>query len=427
MPSPRSRFETACRIGAFGVLGWLLGGSIVAPVTPRVETVKASAVSARLGALTRASSNVAVHVDVSAVPEPWAVDWLGALRRSGRALSWSGAPAAAALSAQPIIDPDGGARIDVAAPAGSVVTLRDDVSPIDSVRVPRLGGSVTTPLVVGNVHASVGGETLSASVADAPPRRAIVVIGAAGWEGKFVASALEERGWPVIARFSVAPNVDVTQGVLASLDTSRIAAVIAVDSAVAPLAPMLERFVRSGGGLVLAGPAGASASVTRLAVGRLGARTRPTARPTDTVRLGSTGFYPVTSVPEDAVVLDRRSDGVAMAARRVGSGRVVQAGYDDSWRWRMAGVAGAEAAHRAWWSRVVSSVAYEPASPQGQGAFAAPPLGMTAPAAHLVDALGPARPAPRMPVRLIGRRVLMMLMIILLLAEWASRRLRGVK
>ena len=442
MLSPRSRFETACRIGAFGVLGWLLGGSIVAPVTPRVERVTASSAEARLTPLTRAPANVAVHVDVPAVPDAWVVDWLGALRRNGRALSWSGTPAAAALTAQPILDPEGGVRVDVAAPSGSVVTLRDDVSPIDSVRVTRLGGSVATPLVVGRVHASVNGETLGARVLDAPQTRAIVVIGAAGWEAKFVASALEERGWPVIARFSVAPSVDVTQGALSSLDTSRVAAVIAIDSTVAPLAPMLERFVRSGGGLVLAGPAGSDASMTRLAVGPLGVRTRPATRAADTVRLGSTGFYPVTSVSEDAVVLERRSEGVTMAARRVGAGRVVQVGYDDSWRWRMAGAPGAEAEHRAWWSRVVTSVAYAPSARcvtlttakdsvrcGGQGPFAAAPLETTddAPVAHLAAARGPARAAAQIPTRPIDRRFLMMLVMILLLSEWASRRLRGFK
>lgn len=438
MPSPRSRFETACRIGAFGVLGWLLGGSIVAPVAPRVETLRASEASTRLVALSRAPSNVAIHVDVPAAPETWVIDWLGALRHGGRAVSWSGTPAPAALVAQPMLDPDGGVRIDVAAPAGSVVTLRDDASLIDSVRVTSLGATVETPIVVGSVHAIVDDELLATPVADTPPARAVVVIGAAGWEGKFVASALEERGWPVIARFSVAPNVDVTQGVIASLDTSRIAAVIALDSTVASLAPMLERFVRSGGGLVLAGPSAASASVATLAVGHLAARTRPATSAADTIRLGSTGFYPVTSMTEDGVVLERRADGVAVAARRVGAGRVVQAGYDDSWRWRMAGAPGAEAAHRAWWSRVVSSVAYEPRviprsaatkdpSPlQGQGSLALPRM-TDAPVAHLTDALGPPRPTPQIPSRAVDRRLLLALMMILLLAEWASRRLRGFK
>jgi hypothetical protein len=440
MPSRRSRFETACRIGAFGVLGWLLGGSIVAPATPRLERVTAASLGPDLVALTRAPANVAVHVDVPAVPDPWIVDWLGAARRGGRAVSWSGAPAPAALVAQPMLDPEGGVRIDVAAPSGSVVMLRDDVSPIDSVRVARMGGSVATPLVVGDVHASVDGELLTARAGDTPPVRSIVVIGAAGWEAKFVASALEERGWPVVARFSVAPNADVAQGVLSPLDTSRVAAVIAIDSTVAPLAPMLERFVRSGGGLVLAGSASAPATVARLAVGRPGVRTRPPTRAPDTVRLGSTGFYPVTSVTDDAVVLERRADGVVMAARRVGAGRVVQVGYDDSWRWRMAGAPGAEAAHRAWWSRVVSSVAYEPSvvrdngtamgrSRPGRSGFVAA-LGPTgaAPVAHLTASHGPPRPeAPRMPARSIDRRILLMLIIVLLLSEWASRRLRGVK
>src|SRR5207244_4518938 len=156
----------------------------------------------------------------------------------------------------------------------------------------------------------------------------------------------------------------------------------------------------------------------------VGPRFQPTVLPRDTLALGSTGFFPVTDLKRDAVALERRTGGVTIAARRVGAGRVLQVGYDDSWRWRMAGSPGSENAHREWWARLVSSVAYAPGA-------AAPVTAAdrSAPLARLVDALGPARSIPgglsgRAP---LDRRILMILMMILLSAEWASRRLRGLR
>jgi hypothetical protein len=423
MRSPRSRFESACRVGAFAGLGWMLGGSVISSKVARVEQIDGAQVAGRLPALTRSASIAPLHVPLTAAPGSWAIDWLGAIAHSGRGVTWSGSPAPIAMTTEPLVDPSGGVRIDVAAPNGAVVVLHDDASPIDSVRVASLGATVTTPIVVGRVTGNVAGESMSSVASDSAHLKSIAVIGAAGWEGKYIASALEERGWHVVARFSVAPTVDVTENVSTptiALDTSTLAAVIAIDSTIESYGPALTQFVRSGGGLVLAGPAAFAKSVAALAPGTLLPRTRPNLRPNDTIRLGSTGFYPVSVGKDDGVALERRAEGVAVAARRVGAGRVVQIGYDDSWRWRMAGAPGSEAAHREWWTRVVASVAYVPSSNSSM------PSSESAPVANLVEKLGPprARPAhvPRPP---IDPRILLTLIMILLLAEWASRRLRG--
>lgn len=423
MPSRRSRFETGCRIGAFALVGWLLGGSLIPSTGRRVEQASSPEIGARLDAWTRTAGNVAIHATLPSTPEGWVVDWLSALAHSGRVVTWSGSPPAVAMSVEPIADPNGGARVDVAAPDGGVVSLRDDASPIDSVRIASLGGTIVTPIAVGTVRGQLGAQRMSAPADDSARTRAVMVVGAAGWEGKYIVSALEECGWPVIARFTVAPNVDVTQGAIQSLDTSRVSAVIAIDSTVQSLGPALERYVRSGGGLVLAGPSARANVVASLAPGSLGARTRPNVKPADTVRLGSTGFYPVSRMTSDGIALERRAEGVAVAARRVDAGRVIQVGYDDSWRWRMAGANGSEAAHREWWSRVVAAVAYVPGGP--------PPASRaeeTAPVAYLVDRLGPARAAPpSAPAAPVDRRIIITLIMILLLVEWASRRLRGLR
>jgi hypothetical protein len=109
-------------------------------------------------------------------------------------------------------------------------------------------------------------------------------------------------------------------------------------------------------------------------------------------------------------------------------GRVVQAGYRDSWRWRLEGAPGA---HRAWWSALASAVAYAPTAlvPSTPTALSADP----APYAGLVDAIGTptpragggaAVPDPGVP---LARWPLFLAILGLLLLEWASRRARGAR
>jgi hypothetical protein len=412
-------------LAAFALLGWLLGESLIPSPERRLERASTTTIGSRLAAWTRAPSSVRLHADFATTPDPWVIDWLAALAHGGHAVTWSGSPPAVAMTSEELADPRHGVRIDVAAPSRTPVVLRDSASVIDSVRVTQLGATVVTPIVVGLIRGDAGGQGFSAVAPDSARLRSIVVIGDAGWEGKFIASALEERGWPVVARFHVAPNVDVAQGVALPLDTSRVAAVVAIDTAVQSLGAALERFVRSGGGLVLAGPASLAAAVAPLRPGSLDARTRPSTLPTDTIGLGPTGFYPVTALKADGVALERGAGAIAAAARRVGAGRVLQIGFDDTWRWRMAGGPGSEIAYGDWWARAVASVAYSPAAaPNVTNAPAA-----SAPTAHLIDRLGPSRriAADQVPPPPLDRRLLLTLIMILLLAEWSSRRLRGLR
>jgi len=161
-----------------------------------------------------------------------------------------------------------------------------------------------------------------------------------------------------------------------------------------------------------------------IAPGSIGVRFRPAVLPRDTLDLGSTGFFPVAQLKPDAIAIERRTGGVAIAARRVGAGRVIQVGYDDSWRWRMAGADGSEAAHREWWSRIVTAVAYVP-----QSATTSSRSAQSAPVAMLVDRVGPARGSPPAGAkrRPVDQRLILAAIMILLSTEWASRRLRGLK
>src|SRR5215216_6636797 len=128
MRSLRRRFELFCRVSAFALLGWLLGDSLIPSASRRSERASSNEVASRLSQWTRVQPNVALHATLESVPDAWIVDWLAALAHSGRTMTWSGAPIAVAMSAEALADPNGGVRIDVAAPERSRVVLRDDAS-----------------------------------------------------------------------------------------------------------------------------------------------------------------------------------------------------------------------------------------------------------------------------------------------------------
>jgi hypothetical protein len=140
------------------------------------------------------------------------------------------------------------------------------------------------------------------------------------------------------------------------------------------------------------------------------------------------GAFRIVSLRPDAVILESRDTAPLVAARRVDAGRVLQSGYDETWRWRMAGGDEAAAAHREWWSRLVAAVAYAPLVARPRALDVAVD---EAPYASLIDALGPATALDRHLTRstdpLAVDRLLFALLVMSLLIEWTSRRLRGAR
>ena len=225
----------------------------------------------------------------------------------------------------------------------------------------------------------------------------------------------------------MAPGADVRQGDAAPIDTGRYAAVVALDPSVAPAAAAIARFVRSGGGLVLLPAAARVAAFAPLLPASVGdgVTAIPGALLTAEPRRGLGGVALARLRPQ-AVVLEGDRGRPRVAGVRVALGRVVLSGYGESWRWRMEGDDAAPAAHRAWWSALVSSVAYAPVVPRGASAGAAPD---PAPFASLVGSLGAPQPATGAPAPPPARwpwdAILLALFALSLLGEWGSRRLRG--
>lgn len=227
----------------------------------------------------------------------------------------------------------------------------------------------------------------------------------------------------------VAPGVEVTQGAIAAIDTARYSAVVALDNSVAPYADRLVGFARRGGGVVLAPGAATVEAIAPLRSGGVGDGSAPAqvANISGSISRGTLVMAPIIQPRSDAVPLERRSEAVAVAARRFGAGRVVQSGYEDTWRWRMAGAESSARDHRGWWTELVSSVAYAPrvALPAVTGEMD------DAPVADLVSALGP----PSVQGDVAGGGLnrshwlawMFALLAVALIAEVASRRLRGAR
>jgi hypothetical protein len=397
--------------------------------TPRPVSIRIDQpILAALPELTAARPTTA-HVGVRTLPTVVERDWLVALRRAGLDLSWSDEGAArVAISAVAAIDPAGGWTVGVSAPNGMPVEIADAIGMLDSATVAGVGARFMVAGAAGAVIASSGDAVASSTPLPPPARvRPVLVLGSAGWESKFVISALEERGWIVHARLRVSPTSEVTLGPPVTVDTATYGAVILLDSAGAEASRSLIGFVRSGGGLIVAGSAGRSPELATLLPARMGAL-EPGSLLRATMSSAREGLpmYPLVRLRSDALALDRREGRVVVAARRERAGRVIQVGEIESWRWRMTGGDDAPALHRSWWSRLVGSASYVgapdpilPATPEAAPyAALVHSLGAPSEVPGLADEDRPADPLPAW----IGLAILS-----LLVAEWASRRLRGAR
>jgi hypothetical protein len=395
-----------------------------------------------LRAWTRAPAADTLHADLEGPPPPLARAWLAALRRAGTEVTWSVRRAApAAMEARTSPDPAGGLTVAVAAPDGESIVLHDDLGPLDSATSREGGVTLAVPGARRKLAALVAGTVLSTAPESLVPR-GVAVLGAAGWESHFVVRALEERGWKVDASLAVAPGIEITSGRPLPLDTSRHAAVVVLDSLDAATARAVSAFVRSGGGLV-AGPeaGGLPAALAPLGGGeprRPRALTFAGADPRRALSLTPVRFA------SRAATLEQLDGAVAAAARRFEAGRVVGVGYDETWRWRLAGGEDAPEAHREWWARAVAAAAYRPpadadpaagsaalaaASPDSGSPGVVPAHADPAPLAAAHAALGaPLAEAGATSSRADPRRLmpaLAALCLAALLGEWASRRMRG--
>lgn len=422
--------ERGLRVVAFAALAALLW-SVVGPGrrSPRIITIAGTELGRALPAWTVQPRADSFAVRLAGAPTPAQRDWLAALRRAGTGVTWSGAIAAVALERVETVDPAGGTVALVAAPPGSAVILADTLGAIDSARAAGGGATFRVPSTGSALTAALGGVRARALAQAPDPPRHVALIARAGWEAKFIVAALEERGWNVDTRFEIAPGLVVTQGRPWPLDTARHAALVLLDSVSPGDAAAVVTYVRRGGGLVMSTAAARSATLALLAPGVPGARVRASAVSFASDLPRRALSFDRLGVGPRGVVLERQGGATVVAARRAFAGRVVLFGYDDTWRWRLAGGDDAAEAHAGWWSALTSAAAYRPPPPGIVATVARAEGADPAPLASTVFALGPAvRELPRAGAAPEPGRWTALLFgtfLATLLLEWASRRLRG--
>lgn len=425
-PGPRLWLERIARGLALLLLLWLLVDQFRGRTEPLRASVRAQDLTAQLSRWSTATEPASVHIEFAGSIAPFQRDWLAALSGGGSRVTWGpnrGVPLA--LAVEPVADPAGGVRAWIAAPSGTRVLVEDPAGPLDSLPAAGGGGRFLVRSNPAELRARSGGSVAGSSVTDSLVLGRLLLLGRAGWETKFVAAALEERGWKLDARLRLSPRGDVRQGTAGPIDTARYAAVLVLDSIGNNEAQAVARFVREGGGAVIAASSAGASTLAALSAGRPGA-SLPGREPFDsTLSEPRRNLELAPLAPgEDAVVLERRGNAAAVAARRVERGRVVITGYRDTWRWRMGGGEAAVQAHRDWWADLVAGVAYA-----GRITRRPTPVTDEAPLATLIDRLGPATGAPAGPGQGRGlglsRAWLFGLLAAALLLEWSSRRLRG--
>lgn len=436
--SRRALAEWVLRGASLMLLAGLIWQAMHALSERPAERANGSEVRSALERWSTVESPSEAHVvfDSATVPSPDVRDWIAALRNAGTRTSWFGPSLApSALSVIPVPDPKHPVRVWVAAPRGSAVVLRDALGVIDSIGV-RAGGGVvfTTSHVDGVVRATLGdraaGSAATSLLRDSLSIKPVLLLGIAGWEGKFILASLQEYGWKVDARFGLSPKGDVVQGASAIvIDTAHYSAVIALDSSAAKYARRIGDYVRQGGGFIAAGAAAALPAFAELLPGTVGAPLQDAPFETDSAHpRRALAVMPISHLRPGAVVIESRTGSpgsvTAVAARRIGTGRVLQVGYLDSWRWRMGGFDDPVTSYRSWWSKVVSSVAYAPRTTLPVNAIVEP-----TPVATLVATLGaPIQQEAERGTLLDDPRLLpamFALLMAMLFAEWSSRRLRG--
>lgn len=399
----------------------LWSGSSAAAGTAVVSTGVLDSALAAWSVSSPAQANVRARV----VPDGRQRDWLVALRRTGLVVGWTtGDSSGGALVVEAGPLPDSPSRVTGVGRPRQDLVLSDDLGRIDSTRTGRDGVAVWRANPLGTATLALGTSRARAAARDSLATKPLLILGQAGWESRFVTTALEEDGWSVTARLTVAPGAIVRQGAQVRIDTAFLSAVVVLDSTSVLDAGEVARFVNDGGGVVASG-AGANHPALRTllrarpsagSAGAVGALHGPAPRTGLSTRTFTAGA--------GAVALERRGPAPVVVGRRVGAGRVIATGYDDTWRLRMAPPDdNALLAHRMWWSSLVAGVAHSRLTPRDVG-----PLD-EAPFAAAVDALGlpgmageGADDESRWP----WDAWLAALAATSLLAEWLSRRLRGL-
>lgn len=371
---------------------------------------------------------------------------VGAAVTAGVPLAWrdSGAvsdmAAGASASASPLRSTVVQAQARLIDTVGAALLIRDGGGVLDSTAA-RTSHNVAARVRAARVQAPLvaqvvrDGRLLVSSELPAVAEtrvRDVLLYAHPGWEAKFVAAALEESGWKVEGTLRVSPKTSVRLGAPIAPDTQRYAAIVVLDSGLAP-ARAVQRFVAQGGGVVLAGDALRDPALASLAGARANGERAAIAGAllTEQPQRGIAAARLVANPA--AVVLEREGRDPMVVVTRRDAGRVLATGYHSTWRWRMEGSDDAASDHRRWWNALVETVAMVSDSSASTGTDLANWPRDAAPLADLRARWGPAirDTQDATNVSATSTRIVPPLWVLFLVAatalliEWTLRRLRG--
>ncbi|MYI65666.1 MAG: hypothetical protein F4107_06990, partial [Gemmatimonadetes bacterium] len=269
----RIGLERTAHLAALALIALLIGHALYAQRARPSLRAEGLEVGEALARWSTSVNPRRIHAVIDSVPAPSVRDWLAALPGAGTEAGWDGeTPAPSALSVEPVADPRKPSRVWVATSPGARVQLSDELGAVDSASVDGHGAVFVLPRLEGPIQATLDGQELTTNaLRDSVSIKSALVVGMAGWEGKFIAAALEEHGWEVDARFAVAPSGDVEQGpAQIRLDTARYSFVVAMDSVIRRYADRLPRYVSQGGGLIVLGEASSVPGMEALLPARWG-------------------------------------------------------------------------------------------------------------------------------------------------------------
>ncbi len=384
------------------------------------------------------SRSETLTVTLAGVPDARARAALRAVRGGGHVLRLT-TPSAIHATAVAIEDEWralGGTRIQAVSSESIATAFSDGAGLLDTLRVGAAGVRTSSGPVQGALHvASVNSRASASSLrASLPLTARVLVVGEASWESRFLVAALEEAGWPVDVAVSLSPSVTIEQGGTQTPTIARHAVTIVLPGAASSAISALPAFVRAGGGVIIVGAAARMPGLASLRAGApSNAITGEAGAETSTTPRNGLDLDPVGALASGSVALEGRDGRTAVAARRIGAGRVVQVGYENSWLWRMAGNDEAPVAHRRWWTALVSSVVAQRAPVRNVIFDAEHDTLDAAPVAGLARDIG--LPAMRNAsassiapsfIASLDPRWLLALAVLSLVASWTLRRWRGL-
>ena len=429
----------ALHAAAFVAMALLLW-RFITPDRARRDVVRvgiSGRLDASLSALMRSASDT-IDVQIQSAPDARARAALRALRGSGRVVQLTSDRVLnpVAVSAEEEWRAIGGTRVQMVGADSSAVVITDAAGTVDSMTLSLDGALSRTGPVQGTlrVGSRIARATSAPLFARAPQAARVLVLGEATWESRFLVAALEESGWSVDAAVSLSPKVTVTQGSARVPSPERHSIVVVLPGTPPPALAALPGFVRNGGGLVIVGAAARSAGLASLRAGRPGATAEgEVGAESGTDARHGLELVPVGALADGGVALERRDGQIAVAARRVGAGRVVQVGYENSWLWRMAGNDDAPAAHRRWWNTILSGVVPLSApirrvqlDAEHDTVDAAPVAALARDLAVPVVRASSVTTMSRSLVASLDPRWLLALAVLSLVASWTLRRWRGL-